>query len=92
LLPYQISIKAAGYYQQKSYVAQGIYQDAVNYDQSTLREDIYRTVWATLEKRFSLWDNGLALQLNYQWINNTSNSYWYDYESQFFSLGLQADL
>jgi len=92
LLPYQMSVKAAGYYQQKKYVAQGIYQDADNYNQSLLREDIYRTVWATLEKRFSVWDSGLALQLNFQWINNSSNSYWYDYESQFFSLGLQADL
>jgi len=92
LLPYQMSVKAAGYYQQKNYVAQGIYQDADNYNQSLLREDIYRTVWATLEKRFSIWDSGLALQLNFQWINNSSNSYWYDYESQFFSLGLQADL
>jgi hypothetical protein len=87
-----MSIKGAGYYQQKNYVAQGIYLDAVNYDQTILRQDIYRTIWATLDKRFSLWEGNLAIQINYQWINNTSNSYWYDYDSQFFSLGLQADL
>jgi hypothetical protein len=92
LLPYQISIKAAGYYQQKNYVAQGSYLDDLNFDQSILREDLFRTIWGTLEKRFSLWEASLALQVNYQWIDNSSNSYWYDYVSQFISLGIQADL
>lgn len=92
LLPYRTSIKAAAYYQQKHYVAQGAFIDAVTVDQSILREDIYRTAWTTLEKRVALWKMDLAVQVNYQWVNNSSNSYWYDYVSQFVSLAVQVDM
>ncbi len=92
LLPHRTSIKAAAYYHQKHYVAQGAFIDAVNFDQSILREDIYRTVWTTLEKRVALWKMDLAVQINYQWVNNSSNSYWYDYVSQFVSLTVQIDM
>lgn len=92
LLPKRISIKAAVYYQQKNYVAQGIFIDSIAFNQSVARNDIYRAIWSTVEKRMGLWKMDLAVQFNYQWVNNSSNSYWYDYISQFVSLGIQADL
>jgi len=95
LLPLQMMIKFAAYYLDKNYVAQGIYLDQENFDETILREDIYRTLWFTLGKRFNLpfsETTSLLLQFNYQWIKNESNSYWYNYESQFVSLGIQFDI
>lgn len=92
LLPHRTSVKAAAYYQQKRYVAQGIFFDAINFDPFIPRQDTYRTVWTTVEKRIALWKMDLAVQVNYQWVNNSSNSYWYDYVSQFISLAIQADI
>jgi hypothetical protein len=95
LLPFQMSLKGAGYYQEKQYVAQGIYLDQETFDESVLREDSYKTFWITLEKRFNFnlfTDTSLSIQVYYQWVDNQSNSYWYDYISQNFSIGLQLDI
>ncbi|MBN2366231.1 MAG: hypothetical protein EH225_09635 [Calditrichaeota bacterium] len=95
LLPASFSMKLSGYYHGKCYTVQGIYIDAENYMTSELRKDIFRTVWFTLKKDFELSlseASGMSLQLNYQWINNSSNSYWYDYKSEYISLVLQLDI
>jgi hypothetical protein len=95
LLPFQMAIRSAAYYQDKQYVAQGIFTDPDNFDESVLREDNYRTVWVTLEKRFNFelfTDTHMALQVYYQWTKNNSNSYWYNYTSQDISISLQLDM
>lgn len=95
LFPWQISLKSAAYYQQKNYVSQGIYLDEENFDQTVLRKDQYKRFWILLEKQFPLGSSDYAslnLQLNYQWIENISNSYWYNFKSQYISIGLQLDL
>ncbi len=95
LLPFRMSARLAGYYHRKNYVMQGIYVDAENFDETVLRKDTLRTFRITLEKRLDLpltASTSLALQMNYQWMNNSSNSYWYNYDSQFVSLGLQLDM
>ncbi len=95
LLPLQMTARMAFYHQKKYYVAQGIYLDAENFDALILREDRYRTAWISLGKRFNFSESGnmgLLLHVNYQWIRNESNSYWYNYESQFVSVGLQFDI
>jgi hypothetical protein len=95
MLPYQFSAKLAVYYQQKQYVAQGIYVDQENYTDSILREDTFQTAWFTLEKRFNfnlLTETNLAIHISYQWVDNNSNSFWYNYTSQNVSFGLQYDI
>jgi len=95
ILPYQFMIKIAGYYQQKQYVAQGIYADPENFTDTILREDTFQTAWVMIEKRFNfnlLTESSLALQFTYQWVDNKSNSYWYNYMSQYVSFGFQYDI
>jgi len=95
ILPYLISLKIAAYHQQKQYVAQGIYIDPENYTDTIRREDTFNTAWLILEKRFNFKlfaETSLALQFTYQWVDNQSNSYWYDYNSQYYSVGLQLDM
>jgi len=95
LLPLRISVRGAAYFQEKQYVAQGIFLDPENFSESVLREDTYNTFWITLEKRFNFKlfsETSMALQAFYQWIKNDSNSYWYNYTSQFISISLQLDI
>jgi hypothetical protein len=95
LLPFQMALRSAGYYQEKQYVAQGIFTDPENFTESVLRNDTYNTFWVTLEKRFKFElfnETSLALQAYYQWVKNNSNSYWYNYTSQYISISLQLDM
>ena len=95
ILPYLFSLKISAYHQQKQYVAQGIYVDPENYTDTVRREDTFNTAWFILEKRFNfklLAETSLALQFTFQWVDNQSNSYWYDYTSQYYSFGLQLDM
>ncbi|UCF62759.1 MAG: hypothetical protein JSW33_09225 [bacterium] len=95
ILPYLISLKIAAYHQQKKYVAQGIYIDPENYTDTIRREDTFDTAWFILEKRFNFKlfaETSLAFQFTYQWVDNQSNSYWYDYNSHYYSVGLQLDM
>jgi hypothetical protein len=95
LLPARILLKGAFYYTTKNYTSQGIYIDAENYDESTLRKDSYRTFWIRVQRNFSLSSNGnssLLLRFNFQWINNKSNSYWYSYENKYTSVAFEFQI
>lgn len=88
----RMTLKGSFYYKNKQYVSQGIYSDAETYDGAILRSDINKTFWIYLQKRVGINFRGgsdLVLKFNYQWINNQSNSYWYDYSNQQVSLGLE---
>ena len=92
LLPAAFYFKGAFYYTQKRYTAQGIYIDSENYDDSILRKDIYKTAWARLQKTIHLgfpMKGYLTIRLIYQWTNNASNSFWYDYENQYMALDFE---
>jgi hypothetical protein len=85
-------LKSTFYYKDKQYVSQGIYTDFENYNGSILRNDVNKTIRINLQKRLGLKFRGgsdLIINLNYQWINNQSNSYWYDYSNQQISLSLE---
>lgn len=95
ILPWRIMLKGAGYYQEKRYLTQGIYLDQENFDETILRDDNYRTYWLTLSKTWNLsFLNGgnFGIEINYQWIDNESNSYWYNYQNQNISAGIQIDI
>lgn len=85
-------LKGAFYYKDKQYVSQGIYIDSENYDNSILRTDISKTAWVYVQKLIGVGFGGgseLILKLNYQWIDNQSNSYWYDYSAHHVGVGFE---
>ncbi len=92
IFPFFVYLKLAAYWKEKNYISQGIYLDEENYDENILREDQYKTAWVSLRKKWALTES-IALSLNayYQWTDNTSNSYWYQYQNQSISLGLELD-
>lgn len=92
LLPAGFLFKMAYYVTDKNYISQGIYTDADNFDEQTLRSDRYKTAWLSLGKTIfttKTGDRNLRLSFDLQWIKNQSNSYWYDYQNKNSSLGLQ---
>jgi len=94
LLPFDITLKLAGYYTTKNYSAQGIYVDAETYDSSILRQDLSKTAWASLRKNIGInFRDGAAIvfYLYYQWLDNQSNSYWYDYANRSVLIGLEFE-
>ncbi len=94
LFPYQISLKSSFYRQQKNYVSQGLYSDPESYDDTVLRQDTRQSVWVSLQKQWGvnfLGGASITWQVNYQWIDNQSNSYWYNYNNHYASSGLQFD-
>jgi hypothetical protein len=90
LLPMEVMLKLAALYMKKGYSAQGIYVDAENYDELMLRNDNYKTFYFNLKKDFEfINDSLLAITLYYHWMENNSNSYWYNYNNNFYSIGLE---
>jgi len=90
-----IILKGAFYYRDKQYVSQGIYTDAEIYDGSILRSDIDKIFWLNFQKRVEInfrEGSDLIFKFNYQWINNQSNSYWYDYSNHQVSIGFEFQL
>jgi hypothetical protein len=92
LLPKEVMLKLAAYYVTKDYSAEGIYVDEENYDELILRNDKYKTFYFNLKKEFEfIKGSTLTTSLNYQWISNYSNSYWYNYKNNFCSIGLEFE-
>lgn len=94
LLPFSSTLKLAFYFMAKNYSSQGIYVDAENFDESILRQDEYRTAWLSLKKNIGLnMKNGgqISLYFYFQWLDNQSNSYWYDFENRASSVGLEFE-
>ena len=88
ILPARFTLKTSFYIGKKMYTSQGIYLDEINFDESILRDDHYNTAQLSLKKVFSLGQTGFTMEIWYQWLNNKSNSYWYNYENHFTSLSL----
>ncbi len=93
VLPWRMMAKTSFYNVSKNYLSQGIYPDAETYDAAIMRVDTYRTVWATISKQFMFpFGEGIVnWQLSYQWIDNGSNSYWYNYSSNNVTMGFQFE-
>ncbi|MEE4310840.1 MAG: hypothetical protein V2J62_03125 [candidate division KSB1 bacterium] len=87
LLPYGMTIKISPWYFSKDYNSQGIYQNEELYAEDTLRKDRYKGAAMAIRKDINAGFGDLSLEINYQYIHNDSNSYWYNYKSNFFSVG-----
>lgn len=91
LFQYALMLKAGAYGIYRNYVAQGSYTGSDTYDASIEREDSYGTLWFRAEWGFlPPWLNGHKLKLLFgtRWTVNDSNSYWYDYDNQYATLGV----
>ena len=88
LLQPSLTMKASVYAGQKEYTSQGIYLDELNFDESTLRSDQYMTARLGLIKNVSLGNTGLSFLLEYQWLQNESNSFWYNYTNHYTNFSI----
>ncbi len=89
ILPLGITWKSAYYYSDKTYVSQGIYDADGSYMESIGRQDYRRMAWSYFSKRLALDANtAITPVLRVQWLENQSNSYYYDYRTTSVSLGL----
>jgi len=96
MLPWNMKLKGAFYYTEKNYTTQGIYLDESedNYDESVLRNDTRKVAWLSLQKNIHTdWFGGstITLDFTHQFMNNESNSYWYNYESNYSGLGFSIN-
>lgn len=91
VFPSEFIFRLRYYYFHKIYPSQGIYLSESEYNEDEIRIDDQSNISASLTKSFSLnSESGSAinLSLNFYLINNKSNSYYYDYESNYLSFGL----
>lgn len=95
LLPLGVTLKISYSGLKKNYSVQGIYTDAETYDASVQRKDDMSVGWIHLWKILPVSVvRGSTMQLNvqYRWIDNRSNSYWYDYSTQSVSVGIEFQI
>ncbi len=92
ILPMGITWKSAYYYSDKTYVSQGIYLADDSYLETVDRQDYRQNAWSYLSKRIAL-DNTTFITpvLKVRWLDNQSNSYYYDYHTTSVSLGLNLE-
>lgn len=87
-------VKGGYYYLNKNYPTQGIYDEAYIYDTSYLRTDVQKIISVSIKKKFGLSfinDGALSVGLYYRRLENESNSYWFNYESNSISAGLSLE-
>ncbi len=81
-----------GYYLNKKYYpTQGVYEDSENYFLNKMRTDKQTIFGISISKAFTfdfLNESNLNLSLNFQSINNNSNSYWFNYKNTTFGINL----
>lgn len=84
------TIKAGYYLNKKNYPSQGIYTDYENFNYDLMRSDTQQIFNFSLRKNsgITIGSSELIYSLNYQYINNSSNSSWFNYKSSSFSINL----
>jgi hypothetical protein len=82
--------RLAGVYEIRNYTDLPAADEEGN-DLNELRKDDQFTAGASLEFGLSEILSGLYLSLNYNFINNSSNDYYYDYTNQIYALTLGFD-
>ncbi|MCP5063572.1 MAG: hypothetical protein GY936_14090 [Ignavibacteriae bacterium] len=91
LLPEGIILRGSYSYNTKEYPSQGIYTDSEMFNNEEVRNDTQQVLALSLKKNFplsSLSKSMIILSLNFQVINNESNSYWYDYSANHASINI----
>ena len=91
ILPELIILKSGYMHSNRTYPSQGIYSDAETLVQELNRNDKQKYYYLNISKNFMLSEElGQSLNLNiaYNYINNESNSFWYNYNLRQVSLNL----
>lgn len=91
LLSDDLIIKTGYEYSSRKYPSQGVYINETDYNTYSVRNDEQSFFYFTFNKLFTLDEEehySLLLGLNYSLVDKTSNSYWYDYKNNSFSLNL----
>jgi hypothetical protein len=93
MLPWQMKIQVGGAIATKNYISEIAYESI---DDTTglagVRADDQNRYYINFTKTFYLnknWINTLQFNLNYNYIRNESNSYWYEYENAVISSSIQ---
>lgn len=91
ILPWSSKFKSSYHITQKDYITQGIYIDSENYSDETKRTDDNKNLNFILTKHFNNLpgkNTYFTLSLQYIWLENISNSYWYNYKNEVTSLNM----
>lgn len=91
VLPASFIVKAGYMNSNRIYPSQGIYTDAVTLVVKVNRNDRQKYYYLNITKNFLLSEETgetLNVNLSYNNINNTSNSFWYNYDLKQFSFNL----
>jgi hypothetical protein len=91
ILPELIALKSGFMYSNRIYPSQGIYTDAETLVQALNRYDKQKYYYVNISKNFMLSEESgqsLNLNLSYNYVNNESNSFWYNYSFKQASLNL----
>jgi hypothetical protein len=91
ILPLEIMLRASYFYNYKEYPTHGVFLDEEIIDDTIIRVDKQNMLNLSISKNIYLSeenDNALYLGLSFQNINNSSNSFWYDYKANSISLDI----
>lgn len=91
ILPFEATLRGSYFYNSKNYPSQGIYLNADDYDEVTKRIDNQQLFDLSLSKMIELSKNAntsLSISLEYQFIKNESNSFWYQYDTNKASINI----
>ncbi|MBN1406548.1 MAG: hypothetical protein JW956_02090 [Calditrichaceae bacterium] len=92
MLPWQMKLQIGGAITSKNYVSEAAYESIEDTTGSSIRVDDQNSYYVNFTKTFYLkknWIHMLQFNLNYNYIRNESNSYWYDYENAVISSSIQ---
>ncbi|MEN8230043.1 MAG: hypothetical protein ABFS38_17920 [Bacteroidota bacterium] len=92
ILPENLQIRAGGGVTMKDYISETSFiSETDSIGAGPLREDLRFNAYARVSKTFSFkdkWIDSIKPYLNYTYVNNQSNSYWYDYNYHFLGVGV----
>lgn len=94
ILPWEITFRANYIYFYKDYPSQGIYYSETEFDESKSRLDYQNYFSASMKKTIYFGgesETSLDINLLYNYINNSSNSYFYNYKKNAVSLNLMLN-
>lgn len=91
IIPAEIITKVGYELSYRNYPSQGIYVDSEIYETGIDRDDTQNVFYLQMNKTISLdsaAQTNLNLGINYSYINKSSNSYWYNYKGNTFTINL----
>jgi len=93
ILPRSLNIRTGWGIMHKDYISELSYTSAEDYPASgDLRQDLRNNLYLRVSKTWYLkpqWIKSINPYLNYSYISNQSNSYWYDYNYHYLTLGMK---